>query len=217
MNCNKYRPPIIGCAAETPHSCSALAPPPADHRQLEPLSLLSSCYGWRVAVDCFVLMQQFDLIVIGSGPAGQRAAIQAAKADKRVALMERGDVLGGDSINTGTIPSKTMREAVLHFSGYRYKPIYGINYSVKEQIRMPDLMFPRAARDQDGNRRCAITAGAQRCQGSHRCGKLRGPDARHGNELARYDRLRSFVHPHRHGDQASHIGAGAGQWPQHHQ
>jgi NAD(P) transhydrogenase len=92
-------------------------------------------------VDCFVPMQQCDLIVIGSGPAGQRAAIQAAKADKRVALIERREVLGGASINTGTIPSKTMREAVLHFSGYRYKPIYGINYSVKQEIRMPDLMF----------------------------------------------------------------------------
>src|SRR5882762_6410355 len=86
-------------------------------------------------------MQQFDLIVIGSGPAGQRAAIQAAKADKRVALIERREVLGGVCINTGTIPSKTMREAVLHFSGYRYKPIYGINYSVKENITMSDLVF----------------------------------------------------------------------------
>ena len=86
-------------------------------------------------------MQQFDLIVIGSGPAGQRAAIQAAKAGKRVALIERREVLGGVSINTGTIPSKTMREAVLHFSGYRYKAMYGINYSVKERITMPDLVF----------------------------------------------------------------------------
>ena len=86
-------------------------------------------------------MEQFDLIVIGSGPAGQRAAIQAAKADKRVALIERRQALGGVSINTGTIPSKTMREAVLHFSGYRYKPIYGINYRVKEKITMPDLVF----------------------------------------------------------------------------
>src|SRR5260370_14078759 len=86
-------------------------------------------------------MQQFDLIVIGSGPAGQRAAIQAAKAGKRVALIERCEVLGGVSTNTGTIPSKTMREAVLHFSGYRYKAMYGMNYSVKERITMPDLVF----------------------------------------------------------------------------
>jgi NAD(P) transhydrogenase len=86
-------------------------------------------------------MQHFDLIVIGSGPAGQRAAVQATKANKRVALIERREVLGGVCINTGTIPSKTMREAVLHFSGYRYRSIYGINYRVKEKITMPDLLF----------------------------------------------------------------------------
>ena len=86
-------------------------------------------------------MQKFDLIVMGSGPAGQRAAIQAAKAGKRVALVERREVLGGVCVNTGTIPSKTMREAVLHFSGYRYHQIYGINYRVKEKITMADLIF----------------------------------------------------------------------------
>jgi NAD(P) transhydrogenase len=86
-------------------------------------------------------MQRFDLIVIGSGPAGQRAAIQAAKAGKRVALIESREVLGGVCINTGTIPSKTMREAVLHFSGYRYQSIYGINYRLKEKITMADLVF----------------------------------------------------------------------------
>jgi NAD(P) transhydrogenase len=86
-------------------------------------------------------MQKFDLIVMGSGPAGQRAAIQAAKAGKRVALVERREVLGGVCVNTGTIPSKTMREAVLHFSGYRYHQIYGINYRVKDKITMPDLIF----------------------------------------------------------------------------
>ena len=53
----------------------------------------------------------------------------------------RREALGGACINTGTIPSKTMREAVMHFSGYRYKPIYGINYSVKDKITMADLMF----------------------------------------------------------------------------
>jgi pyruvate/2-oxoglutarate dehydrogenase complex dihydrolipoamide dehydrogenase (E3) component len=94
-------------------------------------------------------MQKFDLIVIGSGPAGQRAAIQAAKADKHVALVERREVLGGVCINTGTIPSKTMREAVLHFSGFRYKPIYGVSYQVKEKITMAGPHLPRAARDQE--------------------------------------------------------------------
>ena len=86
-------------------------------------------------------MQEYDLIVIGSGPAGQRAAIQAAKAGKRVALIEKREVIGGACINTGTIPSKTMREAVLHLSGYQYQNVYGINYRVKEKISMADLSF----------------------------------------------------------------------------
>jgi len=86
-------------------------------------------------------MPQFDLVVIGSGPAGQRAAIQGAKSGKRVALAERREVIGGGCINTGTIPSKTMREAVLHLSGYNYQNIYGVSYRVKEKITMADLAF----------------------------------------------------------------------------
>jgi NAD(P) transhydrogenase len=86
-------------------------------------------------------MAHYDLIVIGSGPAGQRAAIQGAKSGKRVALIERREVLGGVCINTGTIPSKTMREAVLHLSGYNYQNIYGVSYRVKEKITMADLAF----------------------------------------------------------------------------
>lgn len=86
-------------------------------------------------------MDKYDLIVIGSGPAGQRAAIQAAKFGKRVALVEKQDVIGGAAINTGTIPSKTIREAVLHLSGFHYQSIYGVNYRVKEQITMEDLSF----------------------------------------------------------------------------
>jgi len=86
-------------------------------------------------------MLTFDLIVIGSGPAGQRAAIQGAKIGKRVVLIEKRDVIGGACINTGTIPSKTMREAVLHLSGFHYQNIYGINYRVKEKISMSDLSF----------------------------------------------------------------------------
>jgi NAD(P) transhydrogenase len=86
-------------------------------------------------------MEKYDLIVIGSGPAGQRAAIQAAKFGKRVALVEKLEVIGGSAINTGTIPSKTIREAVLHLSGFHYQSIYGVNYRVKEQITMADLSF----------------------------------------------------------------------------
>ncbi len=84
---------------------------------------------------------KYDLIVIGSGPAGQRAAVAAAKMNKRVVVVEARTVVGGVCINTGTIPSKTMREAVLHLSGYNYRSIYGINYRVKEKITMADLAF----------------------------------------------------------------------------
>ena len=86
-------------------------------------------------------MQTYDLIVIGSGPAGQRAAIQGSKMGKRVALVERREVVGGVCVNTGTIPSKTFREAVLHLSGYYYQNIYGVNYRVKDKITMADLAF----------------------------------------------------------------------------
>ncbi len=84
---------------------------------------------------------KYDLIVIGSGPAGQRAAVAASKMNKRVVVTEARTVVGGVCINTGTIPSKTMREAVLHLSGYNYRSIYGINYRVKEKITMADLAF----------------------------------------------------------------------------
>ncbi|MGA2145529.1 MAG: Si-specific NAD(P)(+) transhydrogenase [Bryobacteraceae bacterium] len=86
-------------------------------------------------------MQTYDLIVIGSGPAGQRAAIQGAKCGRRVVVIEQRQIVGGACINTGTIPSKTMREAVMHLSGYEYQGIYGINYRVKEKITMADLGF----------------------------------------------------------------------------
>ena len=86
-------------------------------------------------------MQTFDLIVIGSGPAGQRAAIQGAKSGRRVAVIEQREIVGGACVNTGTIPSKTIREAVLHLSGFQYQGIYGVNYHVKEKIGMGDLTF----------------------------------------------------------------------------
>ena len=86
-------------------------------------------------------MQKFDIIVIGSGPAGQRAAIQGAKCGRRVAVIEQREIVGGACVNTGTIPSKTMREAVMHLSGFQYQGIYGTNYHVKEKITMADLGF----------------------------------------------------------------------------
>src|SRR5580704_13347634 len=86
-------------------------------------------------------MISYDLLIIGSGPAGQRAAIYANKLGKRAAVVERMRTVGGVSVNTGTIPSKTFREGVLHLSGYNYRSIYGMNYRVKDKITMADLAF----------------------------------------------------------------------------
>jgi NAD(P) transhydrogenase len=82
----------------------------------------------------------YDLIVIGSGPAGQRAAIQGAKLDKKVAIVEKTTVVGGVSVNLGTIPSKTLREAALDLSGFRSREFYGASYTVKENITIQDLL-----------------------------------------------------------------------------
>src|SRR5437763_15202968 len=84
-------------------------------------------------------MRTYDFIVIGSGPAGQRAAIQGAKCGRKVAVIEQREIVGGACVNTGTIPSKTMREAVMHLSGYQFQGIYGTNYLVEEKITMADL------------------------------------------------------------------------------
>jgi NAD(P) transhydrogenase len=83
---------------------------------------------------------RYDLVVIGSGPAGQKGAIAAAKLDKRVALIEREPKLvGGVCLHSGTIPSKTMREAILHLTGYRQREVYGDMYRRKRQVTMDDL------------------------------------------------------------------------------
>jgi NAD(P) transhydrogenase len=86
-------------------------------------------------------MKTYDLIVIGSGPAGHHAAIQAAKLGKHVAIIEKREMMGGVSVHTGTIPSKTLREAVLYLSGFRQRGLYGISYAVKRDITMEDLVF----------------------------------------------------------------------------
>jgi NAD(P) transhydrogenase len=82
----------------------------------------------------------FDLAVVGSGPGGHHAAIQGAKLRKRVIMIERKALVGGVCINIGTIPSKTMREAILYLSGYREHAIYGASYRVKERITLQDLL-----------------------------------------------------------------------------
>src|ERR1700720_1512832 len=82
----------------------------------------------------------YDLAVVGSGPAGHHAAIQGAKLRKRVIMIERKPIVGGIGVNIGTIPSKTMREAILYLSGYREHAIYGDSYRVKEKITFQDLL-----------------------------------------------------------------------------
>jgi NAD(P) transhydrogenase len=84
---------------------------------------------------------RYDLVVIGSGPAGQKAALSAAKMGKRVAVVERATSVGGVCIHTGTIPSKAMREAVLHLTGIRERTLYGDSYVVKQNITMADLLY----------------------------------------------------------------------------
>ena len=83
----------------------------------------------------------YDLVVIGSGPAGQKAALNAAKLGKRAAIIDRNDSVGGVCIHTGTIPSKAIREAVMHLTAFNERQMYGDGYAVKHQITMSDLLY----------------------------------------------------------------------------
>jgi NAD(P) transhydrogenase len=85
-------------------------------------------------------MEHYDLIVIGSGPAGEKGAAQAAYFGRKVALIERNPEIGGAGINTGTVPSKTLREAALYYSGLRQRGLFGIDYSLKEDLSIKDFM-----------------------------------------------------------------------------
>jgi NAD(P) transhydrogenase len=90
-------------------------------------------------------VESFDLIVIGSGPAGEKGAAQAAYFGKRVALVERLPELGGAGVNTGTVPSKTLRESALYFSGLRQRGLYGIDYSLREGLTVQGFMHRKDA------------------------------------------------------------------------
>ncbi|MEM9790600.1 MAG: FAD-dependent oxidoreductase, partial [Planctomycetota bacterium] len=79
-------------------------------------------------------MKHYDVAIIGTGPAGQKGAIQAAKLGKSVAIIEKNNVLGGAQINTGTIPSKALREAALHLTGANKRGLFGESYRVKKHI-----------------------------------------------------------------------------------
>ncbi|MCC5831189.1 MAG: Si-specific NAD(P)(+) transhydrogenase [Phycisphaeraceae bacterium] len=85
-------------------------------------------------------MNHYDLVVIGTGPSGQKAAIQGAKLGKRTAIIEKGSVLGGAQINTGTIPSKALREAAMHLTGTSRQGLFGESYRVKRTVTISDLV-----------------------------------------------------------------------------
>jgi NAD(P) transhydrogenase len=89
-------------------------------------------------------MRQYDLAVIGTGPAGQRAAIQGAKLGKRVVAIEESDVVGGAQINPGTIPSKALREAAKHLTGRSKRGLFGESYRVKRDILRKLTRSPRS-------------------------------------------------------------------------
>ena len=133
---------------------------------------------------------QYDLLVIGSGPGGQRAAIQAAKLGKRVAIVEKRLAVGGVCINTGTIPSKTFREAVVHLTGYHERGLYGDSFMVKEDLNVQDLLMRTNAvisheldviRSQLHRNRVEVISAEASFSGPH---TLRLRDARPGSEGA---------------------------------
>jgi NAD(P) transhydrogenase len=122
-------------------------------------------------------MAQYDLLVIGTGPAGQKAAVQASKLGKKVGIIERKEVVGGVCTNTGTIPSKALREAVLYLSGFRQRTLYGAEYRLKKTITIEDLAFRsnhiikneiEIVKDQMGRNRIDLIFGEARFIDSHR-------------------------------------------------
>lgn len=121
-------------------------------------------------------MYDYDLLVIGSGPGGQKAAIAGAKLGKRVAIVEKKHMVGGVCINTGTIPSKTMREAILYLTGLNQRELYGHSYRLKEDITVADLnarthhVIGReidVIRNQLGRNRVAMISGSARFVDDH--------------------------------------------------
>jgi NAD(P) transhydrogenase len=119
---------------------------------------------------------EFDLVVIGSGPAGQKAAIQAAKLGRRVAVVERRHMVGGVCTNTGTLPSKTLREAVLYLTGMSQRGLYGQSYRVRDEITINDLLWRtqhvidreiHVIRDQLARNRVVLVTGEARFADSH--------------------------------------------------
>src|SRR4029077_1956636 len=87
----------------------------------------------------------FDLVVVGGGPAGEKGAVQAAYFGKKVALVERAEEPGGAAVHTGTLPSKTLRETALFLSGYRQSELYGITVELNAELAVPKLLSRKNA------------------------------------------------------------------------
>src|SRR5207253_303706 len=104
-----------------------------------PLSI-SPAHPRRAETRSLPAMREFDLLVIGSGPAGQKAAIQAAKLRKRVAVIEKESVLGGTCVNTGTLPSKTLKDTIFYLHGFKLRSFRSISCSLKKSLNLRDLM-----------------------------------------------------------------------------
>jgi len=118
----------------------------------------------------------YDLVVIGTGPAGQKGAIAAAKLGKRVAVVDRKEMVGGVCLHTGTIPSKTLREAILYLTGFQERSFYGRDYTLRNEITVADLAFRvqkvmakemEVVRAQLGRNRVAILSGSARFLDPH--------------------------------------------------
>jgi NAD(P) transhydrogenase len=86
-------------------------------------------------------IESYDLVVLGAGPAGEKGAAQAAYFGNRVAVVERAGYVGGTGINVGGVPSKTLRETALYFSGLGTRGLYGVDYTVKRGLTVQDFMF----------------------------------------------------------------------------
>lgn len=141
--------------------------------------------------------QQYDLIVIGSGPSGQKCAISAAKLGKRVCIIDRGDMLGGVCVHTGTIPSKTFREAILYFTGYRQRGFYGKAHKERQDISSDDILHrvkkvegweAETVYDQLARNRVTVVSGLAHFVDDHHVEVIAdgtGPHSKHGETLLR--------------------------------
>src|SRR5258706_13267786 len=137
--------------SDAPRDCGLIDPHGDASRRVRGGESLLVCCWWAEAMGASAQSidltegmvgesEKFDLVIIGCGPAGEKAGAQAAYFGKRVAVIERAGVPGGSCINTGPVPSKTLRESALYFSGLGQRGLYGIDYSLKENLSVHDFM-----------------------------------------------------------------------------